>query len=331
MKKNTLIGFLAVWAGFSSVGSAQMSTFPTPPPLTPRSNQGSEPATNGPSSAFPSPPPLAPSPPPLTPSPEQGSEPATNGPSDVSNVPPPGTMGDTTGGAARSGAASSPLSPSNTPATNILNTTPISASTLNSMTVLDDKVILEAGDRISFRVIEDRDEAVPRLVTDTGEVDFPYIGRLKVAGLTCRQVAQQLKKLLEVDYYKRATVIVGLDIIVGHLAEATQQTAQVAWIVGQVRQVGPQQLPKLQPLTVSQVILRAGGFGDFADERRVRVVHRTTAPSSSGKTTGEIPNADSAPEGQVVDVKSVFEGHSTVDPIVQPNDLIIVPKRLINF
>jgi protein involved in polysaccharide export with SLBB domain len=195
------------------------------------------------------------------------------------------------------------------------------------MEVLDDKVVLEPGDRISFRVIEDRDEAVPRVVTDTGEVDFPYVGRLKVAGLTCHQVAQQLKKLLEVDYYKRATVIVGLDIIIGHTAETNQQ---MAWIVGEVKQVGAQDLPS-QPLTVSQMILRAGGFGDFADQRKVRIVHRKSAPSSSAGTTVESQDADTGPEGQVVDVKSVLEGHSTIDPIVKPNDLIIVPKKFINF
>jgi protein involved in polysaccharide export with SLBB domain len=196
------------------------------------------------------------------------------------------------------------------------------------MEVLDDKVALEAGDRISFRVIEDRDDAVPRLVTDTGEVDFPYVGRLKVAGLTCRQVALQLKKLLEVDYYKRATVIVGLDVIVAH---PDQQPIGVVWVVGQVHQVGPMGLSKLVPLTVSQIILRAGGFGDFADERKVRVVHRKTAVSPSLKTTDEGQDIDHAPDGQIVDVKSVFEGRSTFDPMVQPNDLIIVPKRLVNF
>ena len=319
MKRKTLIGYLTVWVAFSSVGSAQVSTFPSPPPLAP----SSEASTNGPTPTFPSPPPLASSP-------EAGPEPATNGPSDMLTIPPLGATGNTTTGAAGSGAASSILSPPKSPAT---DANPISASTLNSMTVLDDKVILEAGDRISFRVIEDRDDAVPRLVTDTGEVDFPYVGRLKVAGLTCRQVAEQLKKLLEVDYYKRATVIVGLDIIVGHSAETTQEAARIAWIVGQVRQVGPQELPKLMPLTVSQIILRAGGFGDFADERKVRLVHRTTAtaPSSSVKASDESQDATGAQEGQIVDVKSVFEGRSTIDPVVQPNDLIIVPKRLINF
>ena len=314
MKKGTLIGFLVVWAGFSSVGSAQMSTFPAPPPLAPSSNQSSEPTTNGPSATFPNTPPLA------TNS-DQNPEATANGRSGTPANPSRGPSANSTGGPTGPGTANSPLSQP--------DTTPISASTLNSMAVLDDKVLLEAGDRISFRVIEDRDDAIPRLVTDTGEVDFPYVGRMKVAGLTCAKVAQQLKKLLEVDYYKRATVIVGLDVIVGPKADATQQ--EVAWIVGQVQKVGPQELPKLQPLTVSQIILRAGGFGDFADDRKVRLVHRTTAPSATAGTTGLTPDATSAAEGQVVDIKAVFEGHSTVDPIVKPNDLIIVPKRLINW
>ncbi len=319
MKSPVLIGVLAAWAGFSSAAWAQVSTFPNPPPLTPRADQGLDQDTNGPSSSFPTPPPLAPSP-------EQGSLPATNsGASGGQGMFSRGSSGNMTGGAAGS-AANSPLS--NPPNANPNEANPISASTLNSMSVLDDKVVLEAGDRISFRVIEDRDDAVPRLVTDTGEVDFPYIGRLKVAGLTCRQVAQQLKKLLEVDYYKRATVIVGLDTIVGHATDGVEQTA---WIVGQVRQVGPQALPKEQRLTVSQIILRAGGFGDFADERKVRLVHRTNAASPPDKLPAESPDADGAPGGQIVDVKSVFEGHSTFDPVVQPNDLVIVPKRLINF
>jgi protein involved in polysaccharide export with SLBB domain len=193
------------------------------------------------------------------------------------------------------------------------------------MNALDDKISLVPGDRISFRVIEDRDDAVPRIVTDTGEVDFPYVGRLKVAGMTCLQVALQLKRLLEVDYYKTATVIVGIDVI-----PPPQDIAHdVVWIVGQVRQVGPQEILKEHPLTVSQIILRAGGFGDFADERKVRLIHQTvpSAPSPAGEST----DTDAPQGGQTVDVKSVFEGHSTLDPIVRPNDLIFVPKRLVNL
>ena len=208
---------------------------------------------------------------------------------------------------------------------------PITAATLNSMEALDDKATLNAGDHISFRVIEDRDEAVSRIVTDTGEVDFPYVGRIKVEGKTCREVAEELKKLLEVDYYKRATVIVGLDVIASH---STEVVHDLAWVVGQVRSVGPQELSKIQPITVSQAILRAGGFGDFADQRRVRVIHRAgpTAADAGTPSAAEIAaTGQVSPGSEIVDVKAVFDGESNLDPIVKPNDLIIVPKRLVNF
>ncbi len=173
-------------------------------------------------------------------------------------------------------------------------------------------------------MIEDRDQAVPRVVTDTGEVDFPYIGRIKVEGKTCHQVAVEVKRLLEVDYYKRATVIVGLDLIIG---QDKQKARDMAWVVGQVRQVGPQDISKLQPMTVSQIIMRAGGFGDFADQRKVKVIHRGAhALDSAG---GGPPDLSTSKDYQVVDIKSVFDGKSIVDPVVKSGDYIIVPKQCV--
>jgi protein involved in polysaccharide export with SLBB domain len=212
------------------------------------------------------------------------------------------------------------------------------------MEALDDKITLQPGDHISFRVIEDKDQAVPRIVTDTGEVDFPYIGRVKVQGQTCHQVAIELKKLLEVDYYKRATVIIGLDVIAED--KDKDKPRDIAWVVGQVRQVGPQELSKIQPMTVSQIILRAGGFGDFADQRKVKIIHRANllpeaAPDAGPNSTETAKTSNPNPEIpedvknsedlEIVDVKAVFDGQSTFDPIVKPNDYIIVPKRLVNF
>jgi protein involved in polysaccharide export with SLBB domain len=196
------------------------------------------------------------------------------------------------------------------------------AAMINSMDALDDKFKLNVGDRISFRVTEDRDEAVQRFVTDSGEVDFPYVGRIKVLGKTCKQVALELKKLLEADFYYQATVIVGLDTLV------TQARGKV-WVVGQVRSVGPQELPPNERLTVSQAILRAGGFSDFADTRRVRLVRRGNAGGAGGGNEGGKPVE---PKPVVVDVKQIFDhGDTRNDPAVGPDDLIIVPQRLVNF
>jgi polysaccharide biosynthesis/export protein len=252
-----------------------------------------------------------PSPPPLPPLSQSGPE---------TNAPPSGSA--PLSQAATDNKGESDTNPASQPPA---LTGPVTAATITSMTALDNKVLLEPGDRISFRVIEDRDDAIPRIVTDTGEVDFPYIGRVKVEGQTCRQVALELKKLLEVDYYKRATVIVGLDVMNDH----EKENHQLAWIVGQVRQVGPQEISPFQPVTVSQIILRAGGFGDFADQRKIRVIHRSD-PSATIPAV-ESADASQSQEGEIIDVKAVFEGKSRIDPIVKPNDLIIVPKRLVNF
>ncbi|HEX4139104.1 MAG TPA: polysaccharide biosynthesis/export family protein [Candidatus Methylacidiphilales bacterium] len=239
-------------------------------------------------STFPAPPPL----------PSAPSAPATLAPPSDSAAP------------ARSSAA-----PATAPA--------LTAATLNSMEALDNKTALADGDTISFRVIEDRDDPVQRVVTDTGAVDFPYIGPVTVEGKTCHEVALDVKKRLEVDYYKQATVIIGLDRIVGQ--DNDTKPKDFAWVMGEVRSVGPVELLKQQPMTVSQVIMRAGGPGDFADQRKVKVVHRAdgTAPNAA-----ELNNSK---DYQVVDVKAIFDGQSVADPVVKPGDYIIVPKKIFNY
>ncbi len=277
-----------IWSVLTALGHGQMSTFPAPPPLPPASDGVSAEATNSPSSA------------------------AVAG--DVADPAPSSSKNSKDSGAQSPGTAPAIPAP------------PLTAATLSSMSALDDKVPLEAGDTISFRVIEDRDQAISLVVTDTGEVNFPYINLVKVEGKTCHQVAMEVKKLLEVDYYKRATVIVGLDLIIG---EDKTKAKDMAWVVGEVRQVGPQELLKAQPMTVSQIILRAGGFGDFADQRKVKVIHRgSLASDSAGSGPVDISNAK---DFQIVDVKSVFDGKSTDDPIVKSGDYIIVPKNWVHF
>jgi polysaccharide export outer membrane protein len=199
----------------------------------------------------------------------------------------------------------------------------LTAGSLNSIEALDNKTTLQDGDTISFRVIEDRDEPVQRIVTDTGAIDFPYIGPVKVEGKTCHDVALDVKKRLEVDYYKQATVIIGLDRIVGQ--DNDTKPKDFAWVMGEVRSVGPLELLEHQPMTVSQLIMRAGGFADFADQRRVKVLHRT---DGSAPSAGDLNNSK---DFQVIDVKSIFDGKSAADPMVKAGDYIIVPKKVVNL
>ncbi|MFN3408702.1 MAG: polysaccharide biosynthesis/export family protein [Limisphaerales bacterium] len=176
---------------------------------------------------------------------------------------------------------------------------------------LDNRHRLAPGDRVSFQVLEDRDEAKPLVVTDSGELDVPYVGRVRVAGRTCHEVAAELKELLEKDFYYRATVVLGLDQI--------NRVAGRVYVWGEVRQQGAIEIPANENFTAGKAILRAGGFSDWARRNRVRVVR---APKFEGGPKEEL----------TVDMDAILkDGKTELDVTLQPDDLIIVPRRAINF
>jgi polysaccharide biosynthesis/export protein len=178
-----------------------------------------------------------------------------------------------------------------------------------SMEVLDDKRLLQIGDRLSMRVVEDRKAPVSLIVTDSGEVEVPLIGRVLAKGKTCKQLAYTIKAPLEREYYYKATVIVGLDF------ETLKSPGRV-YVTGQVRNQGPLAIPPDETFTVSRAIIRAGGFADFANKRRIKLVRK------NGDKTETI----------IVDLELVIKkGRTDKDPVVEPDDTIIVPERLINF
>ena len=175
--------------------------------------------------------------------------------------------------------------------------------------VLDDKHVLEPGDRVSFQILEDRDPARPLIVADSKELDAPYVGRVGVAGKTCKQVAADLKILLEKEYYYRATVIIGLDLV--------NKVRGKIYIWGQVRNQGAVELLFNEKLTAGKAILRAGGFSDFANKKKVKVIRTAEG--------GEKHDFE-------INMEEVLEqGKTEKDLVLEPDDYIIIPARLINF
>jgi len=177
----------------------------------------------------------------------------------------------------------------------------------NSMTVLDDKKRLGSNDFVSFRVVEDRDNESQHLrVNDNGELEVPYIGLVPASGRTCKELAYSVKSLLEREYYYHATVIIAVDRV-------SEKSRGKVYVYGNVKGQGPQEIPADETYTVSKAIIRAGGFGDFANKRKVRVTRK------DGKNF-------------IVDLKRVIEeGHTDEDVVLEPDDQIQVPQRAINF
>jgi polysaccharide biosynthesis/export protein len=176
--------------------------------------------------------------------------------------------------------------------------------------VPDDKYKLRVGDKVAFQILEDRDLPKSLMVADSGEIDVPYIGRVPATEKTCKQLAAECKALLEKEYYYRATVILALDT-------ANRLLGRI-YVWGQVKSQGPIDIAVNENLTAGKAILRAGGFGDFANKKKVRVVR--AAADGAGKRVFELNM-----------VEILETGKTEKDVILQPEDSIIVGSRLINF
>ncbi len=197
-------------------------------------------------------------------------------------------------------------------ATNVVSGSGVlGADTLTSMDALDDKHRLGVGDRLSLRIVEDREEAKETFVTDAGELEVAYVGRVMAKGRTCKELAVEIKKLLEEEYYHKATVILAIDMF--------SRTRGRVYVVGQVRVTGAIEIPTNETFTLSKAILIAGGFTDFADKKKVRLTRRRAKDSPA------VPS-------QTVDVQEILEqGRTEKDPELEPDDLVFVPARWLNL
>jgi polysaccharide biosynthesis/export protein len=177
---------------------------------------------------------------------------------------------------------------------------------------------LRVGDTVSFQISEDQiwdPQNAPKflVVQDSGELEVPYLGREMAVGKTCKQLAGEIKTGLEKDFYQQATVVISMNVaspILGRI-----------YIWGQVHNQGPLDIQVNENLTAGQAILRAGGFADFANQQKVKVIRGSTGADKS-KSTQTIN----------LDMKQILsEGKTDKDIVLQPGDLIIVPSRLFNF
>jgi len=184
---------------------------------------------------------------------------------------------------------------------------------VGTMQALDDKQKLAVGDRLSFRVLEDQEEPKLLTITDSGQLNVPELGLVNAVGKSCKELAFELQVKLEQTTYYKATVILGIDLL------NKTSSGRKVYVAGQVRLAGPQEIPAGETWTVSKAILKAGGFTDFADKKHVRLVRGGGAGGKSGISF-------------YVNVSEVWEkGLTARDLPVEPEDLIYVPARGINF
>lgn len=173
---------------------------------------------------------------------------------------------------------------------------------------LDGVTKIGIGDFISFRIVEDRDQARSLAVTDSGELDIPYVGRIKVVDKTCKQIAGELKILLEKDYYHVATPLLAIERVGARNMEQVR-------VEGAVGRPGFVDIPPGEKPPLSKVLLSAGGASPQA-KRMVKVTRS---------------KPDGSKEVFLVDIEEIKKGNITKDMVILPGDHIFVEQRIFNF
>lgn len=114
---------------------------------------------------------------------------------------------------------------------------------------------LAAGDSVRVDVLGEADLSINALIDPAGAINYPFLGRIQAAGLTLRQLEQQIQKGLASGYLKNPDVRVSM------------AAYRPVYVTGQVRSTGA--YPYSLGLTVEKVLTLAGGLTQFASTRRI--------------------------------------------------------------
>jgi protein involved in polysaccharide export with SLBB domain len=204
--------------------------------------------------------------------------------------------------------AASPASTPFAPAATVTNAASSNVPAISIRDDMNDTHLIRPGDKLSFRIDEDRED--PRLlpVTDSGEIELPYnLGRFKATDKTCRKLAQEIKTAVEKDFYHHATVHLGIDTV--------NAVRGKVYVQGQVTKPGPVTVPSDSVLKLSQALLLAGPPTQWAKLSAVRVVRGV---GKAAKTF-------------VINAEEFNKGSMENDIALEPEDWIIVPERGLVF
>ena len=175
------------------------------------------------------------------------------------------------------------------------------------------------GDKVSIEVLEQEELNGTYIISSDGILEFPLVSDvIRAEGLSLNELAAKIKEGLEKDYFYQATVIVK-PAEEGVVEEVSSKyEGGVVYVYGMVVSPGAIKIPEDEVLTVSKVIIRSGGFKDFANRKKVKLIRKS---SVTGATKTIMVNL----------VNVLHKGKLEEDRAVQNGDIIVVPEKFFNF
>lgn len=160
---------------------------------------------------------------------------------------------------------------------------------------------IQPEDVLSITVYEHDDLKTKARVSTNGEISFPLLGKVAVAGLTVQDVEDYLKMALEKDYLVKADTQVFIEEY--HVKQVT--------VLGAVAKPGKYDMNTEKKTSVLEAIALAGGFSDVAAVNGTKIIR------TKGDEKITIPV-------KITDITK--KGMKDEDVALEPGDIIYVPE-----
>ena len=161
---------------------------------------------------------------------------------------------------------------------------------------------LQPEDVLNITVVDQADLTTKTRITADGNISFPLLGTVHVAGMTTDEVEKKVTGLLAKDYLVNPQVLV-------YIGEYAPRQVSV---IGCVNTPGKYDMLHEGETTVLQAIAMAGGFSKIADVNSTRILRI----DEKGKK-----------QTIMINIKDItVRGEKEKDVPLKPNDVIFVPE-----
>lgn len=166
-----------------------------------------------------------------------------------------------------------------------------------NVAVNPDEYVVGEADTLHVNVWKEPELSQTVVVRPDGKISLPLVNEMKVSGMTPSQIQQ-----LMTDRLKAYLVAPQVTVTV------TEIRSKTVYITGEVLRAG--EYPLLTPVTVLQLIARAGGLTTYASRRGIFVLR----------------DADGKQVRYAFDYNDVIRGKNAAENIeLKPGDTVVVP------
>ncbi len=165
-------------------------------------------------------------------------------------------------------------------------------------------------DKLRIAIFQEEDLSTIARVDTNGAVNLKLVQSVRVAGLTISEAERTIEAAYQDNRYLRNPQVT---------LNVEEYAPREVTIMGQVRAPARYPLPIESPMTILDLVTKAGGFTDVAKGTEVKITR--VGPDGKSQTI-------------VVDVESLIKGKSRAKPgdssvELEDGDIVYVPERII--